>query len=49
MILDVIIPFKKIAVWIHGWVFHLETGLIEDVILENNIPKHLQEAFALKF
>ena len=37
------------AVWVHGWVFHVDTGIIEDVMLENKIPSKLQDGFGLVF
>lgn len=37
------------AVWVHGWVFHVENGRIEDIVLENKIPHKIKEAFELKF
>jgi carbonic anhydrase len=27
-----------LAVWVHGWVFHVETGLIEDIMTEHKLP-----------
>jgi len=45
----VIIIFYCKAVWVHGWVYHVETGLIEDVILETSLPEEMKQAFELTF
>jgi carbonic anhydrase len=37
------------ATWVHGWVYHVETGLIEDVMLETTLPNEMRQAFELTF
>ena len=31
-----------LATWVHGWVYHVETGLIEDVMLETSLPGEMK-------
>jgi carbonic anhydrase len=42
-----IIKFE--AVWVHGWVYHVETGLVEDVMLETSLPEEMRSSFELIF
>jgi hypothetical protein len=32
------VDIYRTGIWVHGWIFHVETGLIEDTILENHMP-----------
>jgi hypothetical protein len=37
------------AIWIHGWVFHVNTGYIEDIMLEKEIPHSIKDIYGLNF
>ena len=36
-----LITISREGIWVHGWIFHVETGRIEEVTLENKMPKEL--------
>ena len=34
---------------VHGWLFRVETGYIEELSLEDSIPQELSKVFKIKF
>lgn len=34
---------------VHGWLFKVETGLIDEISLESSIPEEMSKIFKLKF
>lgn len=38
-----------LAVMVHGWLFRVETGFIEEVSLDETIPEEMSKIFNLKF
>jgi len=34
---------------VHGWLFRVETGFIEEVSLDESIPHEMSKIFKLKF
>lgn len=44
-----IIIYIHLAVMVHGWVFRVETGFIEELSLDESIPEELSKIFKIKF
>lgn len=38
-----------LAVMVHGWLFRVETGFIEELSLEDSIPEEMSKIFKIKF
>lgn len=34
---------------IHGWLFRVETGYIEELLIDSQTPEEMSKIFALKF
>jgi len=42
-------PNIFLAVMVHGWLFRVETGFIEELSLEDSIPEEMSKIFKIKF
>lgn len=43
------INLSFLAVMVHGWLFRVETGFIEELEIEESIPNNLSKVFKLNF
>jgi len=41
-IVNSFIIFYSQAIYIHGWLYHIETGHIEEIVRESHLPNHLK-------